>query len=329
MMHRFFDERIHSVHSSHIITEDQKPYLIAEIGINHNRDVELAIEMIEAASEAGANAVKFQSYSIDQFISSGASEARELYQIFKNLELDFEDHITLAEVAKRRHIDFISTPLSVDWVAKLDELRVPFFKIASGDVNNFQLLMEVASRKQPVIISTGNTQWRDIERAADFMRYQGKKNVIFMHCISAYPTDPADANLVTIRQIKERLGVIAGFSDHTEGTQAAPIAVAMGASVIEKHFTSDRNLPGPDQAMSIDPEGFKELRQRVDEVFEMMGSPREEPFESESPGQLLGKRSLYEVKGHITALRPRQRQSPEDSEYLDVLHQKNTETLKS
>jgi len=318
-MSNFFLNKIHSQFSSHIISSKNRPYLIAEIGLNHNKDVDLAQQMIREAASCGANAVKFQSYTTDLFINSQVREAQQLYDIFKKYELNFTEHEMLREEAKKFGIDFISTPLTLDWVTHLVQLKTPFIKIASGDINNFLLLKEVSKKNIPVIISTGNSSLDEIDKAAAFFTLCGKKDVIFLHCISQYPANVQVLNLSTIPFLFERIGALCGFSDHTEGSDAAFAATLLGAVVIEKHFTLDRNLEGPDHCISATPAELSEIRQKIDIAHVMRGEPRSEPYGEESGGDILGKRSLYKIDGKIVPMRPRKQGLPKDSDIFELL----------
>jgi sialic acid synthase SpsE len=293
--------------------------LIAEIGLNHNKDIELAQKMIREAASCGANAVKFQSYTTDLFINNQAPEAMALYNLFKKYELNYVDHEILQDEAKKVGIDFISTPLTIDWVENLTRLKTPFIKIASGDINNYLLLKEVVKKKVPVIVSTGNSSIGDIDSAAAFFKIFQKKDVIFLHCISEYPADAHVLNLSTIPFLRERLQVLTGFSDHSEGSDAAFASVMLGAVVIEKHFTLDKKLPGPDHSISATPQELSEVRKKIDLAHVMRGEPRNEPYHEEKGGDVLGKRSIYNINGKLIPMRPRKQGLPKDSDYLDMI----------
>ncbi len=340
-----FEKSLSPVHSTRTISENLRPYLVAEIGLNHNKDVDLTRRMIEAAAASGADAVKFQSYSASRFIVAEKENAAGLYQIFASLELTEEEHRVYRDSARENGIDFFSTPLTVDWVKKLDQLDTALFKIASGDLNNEELLMEVSLYKRPVILSTGNSQWSDITSAAAFFLYRNFYPAMFLHCVSAYPAPLHSVNMQTMVKLRE-LGAMAGFSDHTAGADAAFVAASLGAAVIEKHFTLDRSLPGPDHSISADPGTMKIIREVIDRAFEIRGEARCKPFEPETGNDSLGKRSLYfygQAAGAIgeaknapseetagtamSAQRPREENTPTDRDYLKLLHEKNRNAL--
>ena len=319
MLGNFFLPKIHSQYSSNIISKINRPYLIAEIGLNHNNDMNLATKMIQVAAQCGANAVKLQSYTTDIFINKQIPGVEGLYSIFKKYELTYSEHGILQDEARKAGVDFISTPLTEDWVDHLTQLKVPFIKIASGDINNYLLLKEVAKKKVPVIISTGNSNIIEIEKAAAFFKIYGKKDVIFLHCISQYPASSHILNLSTISYLSERLNALTGFSDHSEGSDAAFASVILGAVVVEKHFTLDKTLPGPDHIISAVPEELKEIREKMDLAHLMRGEPREDAYSEEKGGDVLGKRSIYTINGQKIAMRPRKQGLPKDSDFFDLI----------
>jgi len=318
-MGEFFLQKIHSLYSSHIFSPSSRPYLVAEIGLNHNNDMELACRMIQEAAACGADAVKFQSYTTDLFINNQSSEASGLYSIFKNYELGYFEHETLQNEAKSAGIDFFSTPLTVDWVDTLAKMKTPFIKVASGDINNFILLKEIVKKKAPLMVSTGNSNIADIDRVAAFFKLYNKKDVIFLHCISQYPAAAGVLNLSTVSFLSQRLSALTGFSDHSDGAEAAFAAVMLGAVVIEKHFTLDKTLPGPDHVISATPSELREIRRKMDLAALMKGEPRTEAYAEEKGGDVLGKRSLYEVDGKLVPMRPRKQGLPKDSDFFDLV----------
>jgi len=317
-MSTYFDQQLFSSNSSKIISSGRPPYLIAEIGLNHNNDMVLTKEMIEAAAESGADAVKFQSYFVDSFIVKKEPKMEGLYDIFKTYELGEDEHYELKEFSESRGLDYFSTPLTVEWVKILVELKVPYIKVASGDLNNYLLLKEIVKYNTPVIISTGNSSLDNINDCAAFFRLHKKKNIMFLHCISVYPASNDELMLGTIPVIQKELDVLVGYSDHSIGTDAAFAAVSMGAVAIEKHFTLDKNLPGPDHSISAEPEDLKSIRKKIDLAYEMCRSSREEPLPEESESDYFGKRSIYNVKGKDVAMRPRKKGLPQDDEYFTL-----------
>lgn len=247
-------------------------YVIAEIGFGHGGSESLAAEMIRAAAGAGADAVKLQSF----FASDLYFPDHELYPVFEAGELSEEAHARLAKVAAEEGIDFLSTPFSPYWVDVLEELDPAGFKIASMDVNNPVLQRAIAATGRRVYLSTGASEMAEVQKAIGVLRESGAGEVIALHCVSNYPTRPEEAGLWMIPLMRKELGVRVGFSDHTLGIEAAAEAAALGAVVIEKHFTTDKNLPGPDHALSADPAGMRALVEAVRDA-EPVENPPEPP----------------------------------------------------
>ncbi|MDH5720865.1 MAG: N-acetylneuraminate synthase family protein [Spirochaetia bacterium] len=316
MPERFFASEIVSEKTQKSISLKSQPYLTAEIGLNHNNDIELAQKLIREAAKAGADGVKFQSYTTDLFINKNEPKIKELYQIFQKYELSKEAHSILQKTAHDEGIDFFSTPLSIDWVKNLNELNVPFFKIASGDINNFQLILEILKTNKPVIISTGAASLDEIEKTSALCRLWPNINAVFLHCVSMYPVEKKSLNLINIAYLSERLNALTGFSDHSIGYEAAFAAVSTGAVFIEKHFTFDKNLPGPDHKLSADPSELKILREKINMAHDMRGELKKSALPEETKADFFGKRSLYNIDGKLTAMRPRQEHLPKDSDFL-------------
>jgi sialic acid synthase SpsE len=265
----------------------QPAFLMAEAGINHNGDRELALEMVDAAAAAGADAVKFQTFTAAGFIS----RSNPYFNLFKRCELSRADFEALAKRARDRNIMFLSTPLDEDSVDLLDELRVPGFKIASCDVTHIPLLRHVGAKKKPVLLSTGTATLTETMVAVDVLVDAGAAGVAVFHCVSNYPADPAIVNLRAIPGMAQALGRPVGFSDHTVGIEVPLAAVAVGASMIEKHFTLNKDMEGPDHKLSADPEEFKRMAASIRTVERALGSDRKAPVES---AQMIGilRRSL-------------------------------------
>lgn len=291
------------------IAASEPPFLVAEFGLNHNRDLELAMRMVDAAASCGVDAVKLQSYTTKYFINRQFANVYALYDIFASLELDVEFHLKLRDYTVQKGMVFFSTPLTEDWVEILDRLEVPAFKIASGDINNFGLVRAAAKTGKPLFVSTGAATEREIQRALSELQKLGNPYCL-LHCVSLYPTPVEKANISRIdrlaRLIPENSKVCLGFSDHTESCDAAFAAVVLGACVVEKHFTLDKNLPGPDQKMSFDPGEMHRLREHLDLAWKIRGNaPNADCHAEETAGDYYGKRSLYEFEGRTIAMRPR------------------------
>jgi sialic acid synthase SpsE len=256
-------------------------FIIAEIGINHDGDVRRARGLIKDAREAGANAVKMQTYITDKRVAKDSP----LFGILKRCELSFGEQRQLFEYAESLNIVSFSTPFDDESVDFLAEVGVPCFKVASFDVVNRPLLTRIAEKGRPVIVSRGMATRAELDAAVEIVRSHGV-TVALLHCVSAYPVKSlGDLNLATIHALAERYGCPVGFSDHTSGTGAAQFAVAAGAMVIEKHFTYSERAAGPDHALSMEPENFRSLVTAIRAAEQMRGRPVEGPIAAE--GALL------------------------------------------
>jgi sialic acid synthase SpsE len=285
------------------ITRNSKPYLIAEIGLNHNNSLEIGKKTILAAKAAGADAVKFQSYVTSEFISETESDAKFLFDIFKQYELSKSFHIEFKKIAENEGLDFFSTPLDISSVNLLLEVGVKVLKIASGDIVNLPLLEKVISTRLPLIVSTGAALPEEVVRAISLFQKENHP-IALLHCVSMYPTPPEKANLYSIPFYLDTTPYVVGFSDHTAGTLAPALAVGLGASIIEKHFTLDKNLDGPDHGISMDPSGLKNLRSEIDTAYQMRGAYGKNVHKEETGGWYYGRRSLYKKGNEILAMRP-------------------------
>lgn len=253
----------------HVVGEKRPVFIIAEAGLNHNGSLELALELIDRAKEAGCSAVKFQTYRASGRISrvvKGNRYAEELidieettYDMLHRLELSRKEHEKLFSYAKKKDIEIFSTPFDIESVDLLEELGVSFYKISSMDLVNLPLIKKVAKTQKPLIVSTGMSTLGQIEDAVDVVREVGNKNLILLHCISSYPAAAQDMNLAVMKTLRTAFGVPVGLSDHSIGITVATVALALGAEVIERHFTLDRFMEGPDHILSSDPEEMKEL----------------------------------------------------------------------
>lgn len=277
-------------------------YLIAEIGRNHNADMELAKEMIDGAVEAGTDAVKFQSFKAKELlikelpsvshIQETAGDRKSAYESTEEVELKAENHALLRDHARNRGVHFFSTPEDHEMVALLDEMRVPVFKIASLDVTYLDLIDAIAATGRPVIMSTGMAYIGEVEKALLVLEKRGIENVILLHCTSNYPPRHEDVNLNAITTLQRAFGVPVGYSDHTLGIGASIAAVALGACVVERHFTLDKNLPGPDQRLSLLPAEFKQMAAEIRAVEKAMGDGIKRPVASEMEMRRLHRRRL-------------------------------------
>ncbi len=285
-------------------------FLIAEIGINHNGSVSQAEKLIDAAAESGADAVKFQSFRVDRLlIPSRDRYAQQMdgtesaYQMLRRCELSWEDQEKLKKHADGRGILFLSTPFDEESADFLDSMGVPAFKIASSDITHVPLLRHVASKGKPILLSTGMSFLSEVADAIWSLRSAGAKEILLMHCVSAYPAAPQYMNLRALQTLQSYFEVSVGLSDHSEGILFPLIAVALGAVVIEKHFTLDKAAPGPDHKASMDPADLKLLVKSLRDVESSLGDGRKRPSDVEEESRLFGRRSIVaavDIRAHET-----------------------------
>ncbi|EMM78977.1 N-acetylneuraminate synthase family protein [Leptospira santarosai] len=307
---------------------EHPPIVVAEIGLNHNSDEEIGKKTIAAAKKAGAQAVKFQSYVTEEFVDVRNPDAKILVDIFKKYELSETMHRKFQKTAEDEGLVFFSTPLCVSSLYLLLNLKVPAIKIASGDVTNKTLLAETARTKLPVILSSGAADFFEVNRTISFLEKEGTDKLCLLHCVSLYPTPPEKANLKVIETFKNLYPFPVGFSDHTVGSIAASAAVSLGACMIEKHFTLDRSLDGPDHGISANPEELKTVCENALTSWKMKGNGEKKPWPEEIDGRFFGRRSLYaDSKGSPIALRPDLTQKV--GTYLDSWEIEKTNGLKS
>ena len=288
-----------------LIGEEEPCFIIAEAGVNHNGSVELAKKLIDAAKDAGADAVKFQTFKAENVVVKDAQKAEyqkettgegSQYEMIKKLELTEEDFRELADYAKEKDIMFLSSPFDKDSIDLLNELDVPAFKVGSGEITNFPLLRYIAKKGKPIILSTGMSTLGEIEEALDVIRSEGVEDIALLHCVSNYPARIEDVNLRAMGTLKQAFKLPVGFSDHTLGITAPIAAVALGACVIEKHFTLDRNLPGPDHKASLEADELKEMVKAIREVEKVLGNGIKRPTkEEEEIKKLRGEVSLQRL----------------------------------
>lgn len=285
------------------LTRNSEPYLVAEIGLNHNANLEIGKRTIEKAKESGAHAVKFQTYITEEFIDATNPEVKFLFDIFKQYELNESFHKEFQKTALDLGLDFFSTPLCDSAVDLLSNLNVPIFKIASGDIVNLPLLNKVFQTKKPIIVSTGAALPEEVVRATSKFQTENVE-VCLLHCVSMYPTPIDKVNLKSIPYYLDTTEYVVGFSDHSDGTLASNLAIGFGAVVIEKHFTLDRNLDGPDHTISMDPISFKKLAEETKQSFLMRGEYGKNTHKEETGGWFYGRRSLYKQNQSVLSLRP-------------------------
>lgn len=278
-------------------------FIIAEAGVNHNGSLDRALQMVKAASEAGADAVKFQTFKADTLVSRKARKApyqennsvkdETQHRMLKALELAEEAWDAILAECIKCGILFMSTPFDNDSADLLFNLGMTVFKIPSGELTNTPLVGYIAEMKRPVIMSTGMATEDEIKTAVDAVRDTGNNDLVLLQCTSSYPAEPKDVNLLAMSFLSHRFGVPAGFSDHTIGIEIPFAAVALGACVLEKHFTLDRRLPGPDHKMSLDVAGLAALTKGIRKVESALGRPSKEPVQVEKEVADAARKSIH------------------------------------
>jgi N,N'-diacetyllegionaminate synthase len=282
--------------------------IIAEAGVNHNGDIEIAKKLIDVAAEAGADLVKFQTFSGDRLATSIAKQAE--YQIqnteeiipqrtmLQKLELDENMHEVLIQHCEDRGIGFFSTGFDIESVNLLIKLGQKRFKIPSGEITNLPLLRHIGKQKKQVILSTGMASFVEIENAIEALEHAGtpRDSITVLHCTTSYPAPLVDVNLKAMQKIGEKFNVEVGYSDHTTGLETAIAAVALGAKVIEKHFTLDRKLPGPDHKASLEPEELKQMISFIRNIEILLGNGEKKLMPSEVGNVNIARKSIVASK---------------------------------
>jgi N-acetylneuraminate synthase/N,N'-diacetyllegionaminate synthase len=282
-------------------------FIIAEAGVNHNGDVELAKKLIDAAADAGADAVKFQTFRAESVVTTNAEKAEyqkettdmeeSQYDMIKKLELTEYNFKELADYAKEKDILFLSSPFDKESVDVLDEINVPVFKVASGEITNFPLLKHIAGKGKPIILSTGMSTLGEMEEALTVIREVGVDDVVLLQCVTSYPAKTEDANLMVIETLRHAFKLPVGFSDHTLGITVPVAAVSLGAVVVEKHFTLDKNLPGPDHKASLEPDELEEMVVAIRDVEKALGNGIKIPTKEEEEIKKVARRSVVAKVG--------------------------------
>ena len=319
------------------IGDGHPPYIIAEIGSNHNGDMELCRQMIAAAAEAGAHAVKFQSWSESSLIAAEEYDRNTQYSdkkkhfgslrdMVRAYQLTPEQHVLAKQYCEESGVAFCSSAFSSEEADLLDSLDVPFYKIASMDVVNLPLLAYVASKQRPVVIATGMATLGEIERAVQTVREAGNEQLALLHCVSIYPPEYDGIRLLNMGMLRRAFGVPVGFSDHTLGTSVPLAAIALGASIIEKHFTLDKEMAGWDHDISADSDELRTIAVEGRHVFESLGGAERIVTEAELEKRLKFRRSLVArcvlSRGHVlteqdlTAKRPGTGIAPDELQYV-------------
>jgi len=277
-------------------------FIIAEAGVNHNGDLNMAKRLVREAKRCGADCVKFQTFKAERVVTPTAPKAayqlkvtdpaESQFEMLRKLELSEDDHRQLIELCRREGITFLSTPYSLEDAELLAMLNVDGFKIASGQLVELPFLAVIARYGKPVILSTGMATMAEINEAVDTLRCHGNDQIAVLQCTTNYPSTLADANLRAMHSISDAVQAVVGYSDHTEGINASLAAIALGASVLEKHFTLNRDLTGPDHRCSSNPMEFAALVRRVREVEITLGSPLKAPTAAEIKNMVGMRRSI-------------------------------------
>ena len=279
-------------------------FIIAEAGVNHNGSIEIAKKLIDVASESGADAVKFQTFKAEKLVSKNAQKAdyqkettdktESQFDMIKKLELDVDTHKKLIAYCKTKNIMFLSTPFDHDSIELLNDLGLEIFKIPSGEITNLPYLRHIGKLNKKVILSTGMADIGEIEDALDVLLTAGtkKENITILHANTMYPTPMEDVNLKAMQTIGNTFECKYGYSDHTLGIEVDIAAVAMGANAIEKHFTLDKNMEGPDHKASLEPDELKAMVKAIRNIELALGSSIKKPSKSEMPNMSVARKSI-------------------------------------
>ncbi len=286
----------------------RKTIIIAEAGVNHNGNIKIAKKLVDVAAESGADIVKFQSFSADRLATKLAGKAKyqkkknnpkeTQYEMLKKLELNFTNHKKLIFYCKKKKIEFLSSPFDIESIKMLKLLKIKRFKIPSGEITNLPYLYEVGKNKKPIILSTGMATLEEVRKAISVIVKAGtpKNFITVLQCNTAYPSPPHDVNLNAMLTIKNKLNVQVGLSDHTLGIEVPLAAVALGAKVIEKHFTLNKKLQGPDHRASLEPKELKNMVDGIRNIELAMGNGIKKPTQSEIENIPVVRKSIVASK---------------------------------
>lgn len=275
--------------------------IIAEAGVNHNGDIELAKDLIDVAVEAGADIIKFQTYQTKEIVTRDTERTEyqkrsgetSQYEMLESTELSENDHEILKDYCNKKNLEFLSTPYDPKSVDLLEKIGVERYKIASADIINKPLLQAIAKTGKPVILSTGMANLCEIERAVNFLRRNGCPSLTLLHCVSCYPTEPEQLNLRFMETLRQAFDVPVGFSDHTLGSSIPILAAGRGATMVEKHITLDRSMDGPDHAASLEPDELSTMINSIRDVEAALGDGSVRIPECEKQNRPKMRRSLH------------------------------------
>jgi N,N'-diacetyllegionaminate synthase len=280
-------------------------YIIAEAGVNHNGSFELACKLVDSAKVAGVDCIKFQTFKSRNLVSNSAQKAE--YQkgttgegsqvdMLKKLELSYDEFLALKDYCDKVGMCFLSTPFDFDSIKFLNSIDMPFWKIPSGEVTNYPYLVALAKTSKPVVMSTGMCEMDEIQAAIDVLKENGAKDIKLLHCNTEYPTPFEDVNLRAMATMREVFGLEVGYSDHTKGIEVPIAAVALGATVIEKHFTLDRNMEGPDHKASLEPDELAKMVSSIRNIEKALGNGDKAPSPSEKKNITVARKSIVAAK---------------------------------
>jgi len=283
------------------VGENHPVFIIAEAGVNHNGEISIAKRLIDEAKKAGADAVKFQTFKAEELVTKDGEmadyqkrnigEVKSQYEMIKERELSYDDFKMLKGYCDKKGILFLSTPHTIGAADFLESL-VPLYKIGSGDLTNLPFLEMVAKKGKPIILSTGMANLGEVEEAVDIIKKTGNKEIILLHCVTDYPAPMEVINLRAMLTLKRSFKAMIGYSDHTLGDTAVIGAVSLGAAVIEKHFTLDQNMKGPDHKASLDPEEFKIMVEEIRRIEKGLGDGIKRPTENEEKIKRVARKSI-------------------------------------
>lgn len=284
------------------MNREEKVLIIAEAGVNHNGNIELAKELAKCAKDSGADIVKYQTVDLDSLVSQSAEMAEyqkrntqkktSQKEMLAKLILENEEFIELKEYCDEIGIEFLSTPFDIKSIHFLNDIGLRFWKVPSGEITNYPYLLEVAKTKKPVILSTGMCSLEEVDSAICILRKNGAGNISLLHCTTDYPTPYEYVNLRAMETLRQRFGVEVGYSDHTKGTEVAIAAVAMGAKIIEKHFTLSREMEGPDHKASLEPNELKQMVESIRNIEKAMGDGIKKIQPNERQNMKIARKSI-------------------------------------
>lgn len=276
-------------------------YIIAEAGVNHNGSFALACKLVDAAKNSGADCIKFQTFKAKNLVSKYAEKAdyqkkttgdSSQQEMLKKLELSYDEFLQLKEYCKEMGITFLSTPFDFESIDFLNSIDMEFWKVPSGEVTNLPYLVALAKTHKPVVMSTGMCEMKEIEDAVAVLKQYGTTNITLLHCNTEYPTPFEDVNLKAMQTMRDAFHLEVGYSDHTKGIEVPIAAVALGATVIEKHFTLDRNMEGPDHKASLEPQELAEMVCCIRNIEKALGSGDKTPTSSEKKNIVVARKSI-------------------------------------